>query len=335
MWRLVNYSLFFLCLLGFPGANPSFSQENNGQKDKNKTAASICGLNTDLLETWQSMSVIPVQFIEKNKENTILKGVFSSKLFHQSMTFTLAPEVKSSFYMIDDDWEEEVDQKKFFKNFKKDGWLLVYLPSRDNAICEAHQFKNWPSIEASFGEDPNSVVKSVHDIAFWRRLKGKPIMFVEVAQNQAYWLFVSVTDEPPKNEDEYVNLKNGMRARKKLRGGNGVYGEILDHGAFTISSGCVFHRIETKVPRVKIGGYSLLGSARSRPVPVDRSYFVDRITQSYWLCFYDEETSNLIRVIEMITDESAKKNGSPRSGSGGAGNGKNSKNGKNGKNLKQ
>lgn len=296
MWRLINFLLVLLCLLG--RASPYLLAQTDIMSDKKLVTPDSC-------ENPRYFNLLPVQFIAKDEDssgNLILTGDFASPLMSGLVKFKLPSGQKDSFSIKkDDDWGEQIDRKRFLKKFKKGFWFVVYLASEENTICGAYQFKNWEALRSSFADDRDGATRAVDTLVLWERLRLRPLMFVEIKDNKAYWIFVSLVSGPRTENDEVkIVLKNGMIANKRLLGKDGVDGRIEDHGVYTLHKNTVFNTSEIESSKIKIGSYSLFSNFRVRAKLVDFNYFLEKSTTSIWFCFYDEKTNVIVRLIEMV-----------------------------------
>lgn len=347
MWRLINLTLVLLCLFGRAslfGLDSIQTQEIQAQKSVQPEWSKPKPVLDQPLSCndrttpafWDSLSHLPVQFINMRKESRTLIGQFASPnvLSIKQIEFKLGPENKEEkkFFQINGEWEEEINQKVFLKKFKNDFWAVSYLTiNKENVICEAHQFKDWRSLEVSYAQGSKNL--NVKTVEFWNNLKSVPISFYEIRHDKAFWIFLLYLGNIPVPE-EPITLENGKLVNKYQRFNDGSYGVILDHDVFTIDKNCIFHVIEKKDPRlIKIPKSNMaqfaLGGHKIRAKPVDRDYFVKNAPQNFWLCFYEKDFENralvLLRAMGISLDEeNSKKNG----------NGKN-QNGKNGNKFKK
>ena len=305
--RQFKLTFLFLIFLTFLAqetyARPPGGQDDNKSdgKKENKESVNGCLENQQSLDFWQGLAILPVQFVDRNKDGTVLSGQFSSSLFVQHIDFKLLPDQKGDFFSMDGNWEEKISRRSFLKKFKKDYWLVGYLPDRGNLICEAHQMKNWGFLYANFAQDSTSVVKSVDSISFWRKLKIKPLYFYSVKDDKAYWLFFEPTvgSVAPEEVQSVIKLDDGTIARKYLKIPNDGYVDVVEHGVFLLDKNCVFQSLEVKQPKIRVGSLSW-GDTKMRPKAENKEYFISNINKTYWFSFYDNDTKTLLRVVETM-----------------------------------
>lgn len=287
MWRLINFSLVLLCLLG-----------------RISLAESTCsGQNS--LDFRDNVSVIPVQFVDYNDGH--LTAMFASKTMVERIKFRLPSDLKNSFFEVNGEWEEEIGQRAFLKKIKKDYWMVAYKNQEgENILCEAHQFKNLESLRATYGQSSDNLLKTVDTPAYWRAMKIKPLSFHAIEEEKGYWLFLAETSEPIPDENEYVELENNTIAPTILKTLDDAHLRVVDHGVFTIAKNCIFNILETrnskkvKLPMTDVG--ITLSRPKVRVKPIDRAYFVENSRKYFWLCFFDQDTNVLLRAVQMSND---------------------------------
>lgn len=326
--RLCLIFIIPLALFGPAGlvALPGAPQEQKRQKAKESAAPLGCEDRTSQ-GFYENLSIIPIKFLSKSKNNETLTGLFVNPMVadFRRFEFKLTPEKKDEkglFFQVDGEWEEEIGRKVFLKKFKNDFWLVMYLVNnRENIICEAHQFKDWEALRASYAQGKGSHLVDIPK--FWENLKVKLVYFYNLdavkkdsgglLDDGAYWVSVVPTDGLHLPEDEApVKLEGGKLVNRITKFPDGTEVRIVDHGIFLISDDSVFHTLELKnpkLPRVKLANIEL-GMLKIRSRPVDKKYFVENLKNSAWLCFYDSENYKLLRVVEAsYSEEGTSKNG--------------------------
>jgi len=310
VWKPMDRALVLFFILGI------FVHSSLAQGGKDKTTVEIddfaCGLTSsgESFSAWQDLSIIPVKFSEKNKEGTILDAYFASDFLVERKTFTISNEKKPLFYKIDGDWSEAIDAKEFLKIFKKEFWLVSYIPTQNNVVCQAFQFRDWRALEASFGQDyeeirNGSILGTVHDPAFFKNIRVAPFSFVSIEDEKALWLFVLVVNGSSNPfQSKTITLENGLTYNRRGRSRDGFDIEVTDYGSFELGPKIVFETAEYKFPRFRWGNYSL-GNVKVRSKLVDRVYFEKNMTNFQWLCFYDYQTGKILRLAEMMPEISS------------------------------
>lgn len=326
MWRLVKSILIFLCL--FDRTNFLYSQET-------PLVSKLSCDNRTIPDFWNNLSYLPVQFIITDKKNGTLTGQFASpyvSLF-KPIEFKLTPEDKNEmnmFFKIDGEWGKGIDRKTFWKKSKEGFWIVSYLNiGGERIICNAHQFKNWQSLEASYAQGSKNF--SVTTIEFWNNLKAKAVYIQEIKDNDILWIFVlNLGNVPSPEYVETIDLSNGEVINKYPRFYNGTTGVVLDYGFFTMDKNCVFHELEKREPKsINIPKVTkkpfILGSLEIRAKPVSREYFIKHAPQEPWLCFYEVNPKNETPVLLRAISEPLYKENNNKNGNGKDQNGKNSK----------
>ncbi len=259
-------------------------------------------------ECWENIAIVPVQFIGINGDYLI--GQFSSKYMLEQINFKfkLDSGIKydQHFFYSTSREEIEINQEDFLKRFKKDFWMVTYFPELDNALVEAHQFKNWNSLQFSYAQDRGNAMESVEILRFWNKIGIKPVLFHSVDNEKAYWIFVVPLDDNENNyreiiEKEEVVLENNQRMSTVLNLGGGIRVILVDHGVFYLHKNCVFYatkfdgegRITNLVSKI-IRRFKVKHEAENR------GYFMSNFSKGLWFCYYNKDTNVLLRAVEVI-----------------------------------
>jgi len=308
------YKLFilsFLLFLNYPDCQGYFSL--NAAQEKTKKDKNDVGLEKKLhsdqweLDFWASLRVIPVKFISKTKDNTLI-AEFVSDLAIRQINFRISPEKPHAFSKTSGGWEEELDDKRFLKEMKNEFWLVIYFAGGENIIHEAHQFKTWKSIDVSFPPDDQQITKSNKTLAYWSRLRIKLLYFYYIEGDEANWILFSTSDNRPVESNEVLELKNNFRIRRRgLPSKDNAALQVSETGTFLIDEKTTFTTVEVKTS--KLPSIPFMGSGiKTKPQTVSKDYFVKNSNKSLWICFYDNQSKKIIRVNErkLINIELAK-----------------------------
>jgi len=275
--------------------------------------------NANTPEFWNSLRILPVQFLEKNEDKNgsiRLSAVFTNSFIVERIDFLLLAEKKTennpSFFEQSKNWEEEIDRKTFLKKFKKDYWLTTYLSGRENILVAAHQFQNWQALKSSYASHLNQFRKSVNDIEFWRDIRTKILYFYEIKEDKAYWLFLQPIDrtEPFLESDrQVISLSHNWTINKRTTSNPLQDYRVLEQGVLEIQANTIYHRqeMENSKPR-KVLKFTIIDSRfRLRPLVVEKDYFVDNFRKHFWICFYDIKSQSLVRIVEAFEKSAEEK----------------------------
>src|SRR3989338_628109 len=259
-----------------------------------------CSNDRDQAKFWDDLSILPVEFATF-KDNR-LTASFASPYATNMIYFWLPPDLNLGFMGRNGAWEEELDRNSFLKRIKKEFWLVIYRKIADeNVLCEAHQFQNWQSIRATYG-NVSKGPETVEGIRYWQALRMRPLYFHEITEKEAHWLLLMPRDTAPENV-ELVKLENGEVLSKILKTKDGWFVEITDHGIFKISEDSIFHIVETKAPEKRgffktLARFALSGT-KIRARPVDLAYFMENGKKNFWLSFFNKDEKILSRSIQI------------------------------------
>ncbi|MEK7151178.1 MAG: hypothetical protein AAB784_00485 [Patescibacteria group bacterium] len=319
-----QFATLCLFLILFGRASP-FQKNDQEEKIVKGFPINGCLSDPDSLDSWDEVLTLPVKFIE-NKEGVLIAHFVSKSMFQQ-FYFKLPQDLKSGFFSVDGEWEEEISRKEFLKKIKKDFWMLAYREKivdqkKENIICEAHQFKNWESLAVNYGSSSSNILKSVDTVAFWQNIRVRPVYFYGHAleEDRMFWLFLNETKDPI-DENDLVRLENDLYLTRVFKSRDGFLLKLLDYGRFFIAKDCVFHEVETKDPmkiKVPLRDFKMtFGKTRSRLKVIDRLQFLEKAKAYLWLCFFDKDSNILIRgvmVNPVENNEDADKNGNVKGG---------------------
>lgn len=316
---ILAFLMLFVAVNGY--AKPP-SQRNSQEKKSDNAPPWSKNLleNQKSLAFLNKLAIVPVQFVSRDGDK--LTAHFLSPTMTKEISFRVPPNKDNAFFKIDHDWEKEIGRREFFKKFKNDFWLILYVADQDNYIYEAHQFKYWESIKASFSQNQDKISESLDFLPYWTKMGMMPVHFASIKNDKAYWLFLVPVSGPwdPTDSDGF-ELGEGTLVQRRLKSADGFEFRVLDHGVFTIRKDCVFGTVEIKNPRLRVANISLLGDVKSRLKIVEKEYFLSKMQTVFWLCFYDKESKNVWRIVEMGGEEPKNGNG----GNGGGGKNKNKK----------
>lgn len=267
-------------------------------------------VNENTPEFWNSLRILPVQFLEKEEEkngNVRLSAIFANSFVVERIDFLLPAEKKNennpSFFQQNKDWEEEVGRKTFLKKFKKNYWLATYLSGQSNILIAAHQFQNWQNLKSSYASHPSQFRKSVNDIEFWKDIRMKMFYFYEIAEDKAYWIFLQPIDktEPFSESDhQLVNLTKNWVINKRATANPWQDFRVLEQGTLKIQTNTIYHQqeMESSKPR-KVLKFTVIDSKfRLRPLVIEKGYFLKNYQKYFWICFYDVKNMSLVRIVQ-------------------------------------
>ena len=112
MLKSAIFSILFLMFCG-----TALSQDN-------PPSDSLYDINS--LEFWKRARVMPVRFLEKSEDdqsNTRLSAIFASNYVLERINFILpVNSQKDAFFEQNNEWEEQIDRKRFLKRF-----MVIFL----------------------------------------------------------------------------------------------------------------------------------------------------------------------------------------------------------------
>lgn len=287
-------------------------------KDATNENGNPCAGDPNSPTYWEKRSIMPVEFVDYRDNNLTAHFASGASVVHAGqLEFNLPEKLKDAFFRSDKEWGEEISRKEFLKKYKKDYWLVTYVTeNKKDTLCQAYQFKNWGSIYASFGHDLDTRAKFIDTPAYWHNMKTNLIAFHNLTANKAYWLFLAPLKDSVLQDKKPILTEDGRRISGIIKIADGSMLQVLGHGVFKIDKNTVFHVVETKEPRViqvpKISITSVtIGRLKIRPRPVDRAYFNENYNKSSWLCFFENDSKLLLRVIgyPIQTEGNGKNNG--------------------------
>lgn len=301
------FFIFLMPILGRASPPGQRSSDEQGQVEENFPGPDACG-DRSSLEFRSTISFVPVKFINKREDGTLI-AQFSTRTMFEQMEFKLPRKLKRGFFEMNGDWEVEISRRVFLKKFKKDFWLVSYVidQNKDKLICEVSQFKVWQALNASFADSDNPA-RSLDSLAYWLDMGSKEVYFYNIKSDKAYWVFAVEADTiSPNDRSETIKLDDGEHYINRALIHGGSMFKVIDHGVYVLDPHCVFNVVETKGPKIRVPVPKLpditFGKVKMRPKPVDRNYFTGHALKSPWLCFYNKNTGTILRLVEIPNPE--------------------------------